>query len=39
MFLEFMIDLGAMSRTINLDIYEEHGEWEVTGTSVTNRTR
>ncbi|XP_060553777.1 neuronal acetylcholine receptor subunit alpha-2-like [Ruditapes philippinarum] len=39
LFLEFMIDLGAMSRTINLDIYEEHGEWEVTGTSVTNRTR
>ncbi|XP_060571040.1 neuronal acetylcholine receptor subunit alpha-2-like isoform X2 [Ruditapes philippinarum] len=39
LFLEFMIDLGAMSQTINLDIYEEHGEWEVTGTSVTNRTR
>ncbi|XP_045176874.2 neuronal acetylcholine receptor subunit alpha-9-like [Mercenaria mercenaria] len=39
MYLENQIDLGATFSKINLDIYEEHGEWEITQTSVNNITR
>jgi hypothetical protein len=39
MFLEHMIDLGSSTPTVNLDIYKEHGEWDIIGTSVVNKIR
>ncbi|XP_060556969.1 neuronal acetylcholine receptor subunit alpha-7-like [Ruditapes philippinarum] len=35
MFLEHMIDLGSSTSTVNLDIYKEHGEWDIIGTSLS----
>ncbi|XP_053383820.1 neuronal acetylcholine receptor subunit alpha-9-like [Mercenaria mercenaria] len=39
LYADSQVDLSAQGSKINLDIYEEHGEWEISGTSVEASAR
>ncbi|KAL4225158.1 hypothetical protein ACF0H5_015851 [Mactra antiquata] len=39
LFLDYHIPITSPSDTINFDIYEQNGEWDITGSSVQNISR